>query len=93
MQGLISWSKNLAMLHLKQVLWSSLESPDHNLLLEPASNSRKEQILEIFRVPRGNIIQVKSSNKQIPSSSGSNERKISEGRSPASFRNKRLRAR
>ena len=44
MQQLISWSKNLAVLHLNKYFWSSLESPDHNLLLEPASSSRKEQI-------------------------------------------------
>ena len=38
-------------------------------------------------------MQVKSSNKQIPNSSGSNKKRFLKGRSPAPFRNKNLRAR
>ena len=45
MQQLISWSKNLAVLHFKQILLKLLgDSGSGSLLVEPASNNRKEQI-------------------------------------------------
>ena len=41
MQQLISWSKTWLCYISGKYFWSSLESPGHSLLLEPASNNRK----------------------------------------------------
>ena len=91
MQQLISWSKNLALLYFKQMLLKLLGRRIRIIIY--CWSPRVIAVKNRFKVPKGNIIQVKSRNKQIPNSSGSNEKRFLKGRSPAFLRNKRLRAR
>ena len=91
MQQLISWSKLTWLCYISSKYF--IEASWRVRVIVFCQSPLVITVKNRFKVPKSNIIQVKSSNKQVPDSSGSNEKRFLKGRSPAFFRHKRLRAR